>query len=166
MYFKIIKLLILLIFLIYSQFGTKFGTSSCLSGFPGGSEGKESACNEGDQSSIPGSGRSLEKMATHSSILACKIPRMEETGGLQSIGSQRVRHNWVTSLSLSVLSQQHPVQSRWTMKTHSGKLGTPQAFRLQRSFCYIIVSTNIHYINVHMLKSDSRQRLPSRKFWQ
>ena len=37
---------------------------------------------------------SLEKeMATHSSILAWRIPWTEEPGGLQSIGSQRVRHN-------------------------------------------------------------------------
>ena len=36
----------------------------------------------------------LEKgMATHSSILAWKIPWTEELGGLQSIGLQRVRHN-------------------------------------------------------------------------
>ena len=36
----------------------------------------------------------LEKeMATHSSILACKIPWTEEPGGLQSMGSQRVRHS-------------------------------------------------------------------------
>ena len=36
----------------------------------------------------------LEKgMATHSSILAWKIPRTEEPGGLQSIGSQRARHD-------------------------------------------------------------------------
>ena len=36
----------------------------------------------------------LEKaMATHSSILAWKIPRMEEPGGLQSTGSQRVGHD-------------------------------------------------------------------------
>ena len=36
----------------------------------------------------------LEKeMATHSSILAWKIPWMEEPGGLQSMGSQRVGHN-------------------------------------------------------------------------
>ena len=36
----------------------------------------------------------LEKeMATHSSILACEIPRTEEPDGLQSMGSQRVRHN-------------------------------------------------------------------------
>ena len=34
-----------------------------------------------------------EEMATHSSILAWKIPWTEEPGGLQSMGSQRVRHN-------------------------------------------------------------------------
>ena len=34
-----------------------------------------------------------EEMATHSSILACRIPWIEEPGGLQSMGSQRVRHN-------------------------------------------------------------------------
>ena len=33
-------------------------------------------------------------MATHSSILAWRIPRTEETGKLQSMGSQRVRHDW------------------------------------------------------------------------
>ena len=47
-----------------------------------------------DTSSIPGSGRSLEEgMATHSSILAWKIPWTEEPGGQQSIGSQRVGHD-------------------------------------------------------------------------
>ena len=47
------------------------------------SEGKESACNAGDPGSIPGSGRSLEKgMATYSSILAWRIPWMEESGEL------------------------------------------------------------------------------------
>ena len=46
----------------------------------------------------------LEKeMATHSSILAWRIPWMEEPGGLQSMGSQRVRHDWETSLSLLFL---------------------------------------------------------------
>ena len=44
----------------------------------------------------------LEKeMATHSSTLAWRIPWMEEPGGLQSTGSQRGGHEWVTSLSLS-----------------------------------------------------------------
>ena len=44
-------------------------------GFPGGSDSKESVCNVGDQGSIPGSGRSLEKeMAAHSNIFAWKNP--------------------------------------------------------------------------------------------
>ena len=45
----------------------------------------------------------LEKeMATHSSILAGKIPWTEEPGRLQSMGSQRVGHDGATSLSLSL----------------------------------------------------------------
>ena len=39
-------------------------------------------------------------MAPHSSTLAWKIPWTEEPGGLQSMGSLRVRHDWTTSLSL------------------------------------------------------------------
>ena len=45
-----------------------------------------------------GSGRSLEKeMATHSRILAWRIPWTEEPGGLESMGSQRVGHDWATN---------------------------------------------------------------------
>ena len=35
-----------------------------------------------------------EEMATHSSILAWRIPWTEEPGGLQSMGSQRLGHDW------------------------------------------------------------------------
>ena len=43
----------------------------------------------------------LEKeMTTHSNTLAWKIPWMEEPGRLQSMGLQRVRHDWATSFSL------------------------------------------------------------------
>ena len=43
----------------------------------------------------------LEKeMATHSSILTKRIPWTEEPGGLQFMGSQRVRHDWVTNTFL------------------------------------------------------------------
>ena len=45
----------------------------------------------GDLSSVPGREDPLEKeMATHSSILAWRIPWTEEPGGVQSMGSQRV----------------------------------------------------------------------------
>ena len=48
-----------------------------------------------------GAHRMPEKaMALHSSTLAWKIPWMEEPGGLQSMGSLRVGHDWATSLSL------------------------------------------------------------------
>ena len=54
-------------------------------GFPGGSDSKDSTCN---------AGYPLEKgMATHSTILALRIPWTEEPGGLQTMGSQGVRHD-------------------------------------------------------------------------
>ena len=50
----------------------------------------------------------LEKeMATHSSILAWEIPRAEEPGGLESVGSQRVRHNLVTKWNTQLSSCFH-----------------------------------------------------------
>ena len=65
--------------------------------FPGGSDGKEYACNAGDTGLIPGSEKSPGEGNGHPSILAWRIPCTEEPGRLQSIGSQRVRHNWVTN---------------------------------------------------------------------
>ena len=43
--------------------------------------------------SLGGEGHLEEEMATHSNILAWEIPWTEEPGGLQFIGSQRIRHN-------------------------------------------------------------------------
>ena len=58
-------------------------------GFPGSSISKESASSEGDPGSIPGLGRSFgEGAGNHSSVLAWIIPRTEESGGIQSMGSQ------------------------------------------------------------------------------
>ena len=63
-------------------------------GFPGSSDSKEFACNAGDRSSIPGLEDPLEKgKASHSSILAWRIPWTEKPGGLQSMGLQRAGHN-------------------------------------------------------------------------
>ena len=73
-------------------------------GFPGGSESKDSSCNVGDLALIPKLGRSLEEgMATHSSILAWRIQWVEEPGRLQSMGSQRVGHNWVTHTNSNLI---------------------------------------------------------------
>ena len=66
--------------------------------FPGGASVKEPACQCGRRESRVWSlGREdplKEGMAAHCSILAWRIPWTEEPGGLQSMGSQRVRHHW------------------------------------------------------------------------
>ena len=60
-------------------------------GFPHSSVGKASACNTGDLGSVSGSGVPLEKeMATHSSILAWRIPWMEEPGRLHFMRLQEL----------------------------------------------------------------------------
>ena len=73
-------------------------------GFPGGSALEKPPADARDMSLIPGLGRSLEKeMATHSSILARKIPWTEEHGGPQPIGHNRDGHD------LETKQQQQPV---------------------------------------------------------
>ena len=88
--------------------GTKCGRHSWRGKFKAGEKvegasqvvlvGKNPPANAGDvrdTGSIPGSGRSPGggNKATHSSILAWKIPRTEEPGRPQFLGSQRVRHD-------------------------------------------------------------------------
>ena len=66
-------------------------------GFPGGSAVKNLPANAGDKGAIPGSGRSPgDGNDTHSSILAWRIPCKEKSDRLQSMGSQRVRHDLAT----------------------------------------------------------------------
>ena len=75
------------------QFGSSSSSNTITEGFPGGASDKEPNCQyrrQKDESLILGSGRSPEEgMATHSSILAWRIPCTEEPGKLQSMGSQR-----------------------------------------------------------------------------
>ena len=54
---------------------------------------KPSAMQETQVPSLGGEDPLEKGMATHSSILAWRIPRTEEPGGLQSMGLQRVRHD-------------------------------------------------------------------------
>ena len=70
-------------------------------GFPGGSYSKESACNMGHLGSIPGLGKFPWMRAWQPTpvFLPGEFPWTEEPGGLQSMGLQRVRHDWVTKHS-------------------------------------------------------------------
>ena len=72
----------------------------------------------------------LEKeMATHSSTLAWRIPWTEEPGRLQSTGSQRVGHDWATSLQWLYNIQ---------LKTSRGVLFLPPSDAYIRSFLYLL----------------------------
>ena len=105
-------------------------------GFPRGSDGKESACNAGDPGLIPGAGGDHleEEMATHSSVLAWRIRWIEEPGGLQSIGSQRVSHDW------SNLARR-PI---WTANQSKYSLGCQDMLILSFSASLKIQSKMIH----------------------
>ena len=67
-------------------------------GFPGGSDGKESACNAGDPGSIPGWGNSPEDGNGYPLQYSCLENSVDrEACRLQSMGSQRAGHDWATN---------------------------------------------------------------------
>ena len=73
------------------------GFSPFLLDFPGDSDSKESACNAGDMGSIPGSGRSPGRGNGYPLQYSCLEKSMDRGAwGLQSVGLQRVGHNWAT----------------------------------------------------------------------
>ena len=74
-------------------------------GFPGGSVVSELPETQGPWArSLGREGPLLKGMATHSRILTWRIPRREEPGGLQPMGSQRVWYDWATEQQQSVSS--------------------------------------------------------------
>ena len=77
-----------------------------------------------------------KKMATHSSILAWRIPWTEEPGGLQSTGSQRVGHDWATSLSLRIST-----------------FNIPNLLFVFLSFC-LLVEKNLNSQKIHVFTSS------------
>ena len=67
--------------------------TSVFLGFPGGSDGKESACSAGELGSIPGQEDPLRRAWQPTPVfLAGESLWTEEPGGLQSMGLQRVGH--------------------------------------------------------------------------
>ena len=78
----------------FGRVGWESGINIYILLFPGGSAVNNLPANAGHVGSIPGLGRAPgEGNDNHSSILAWRIPRTEEPGGLQSMGSQRAGHN-------------------------------------------------------------------------
>ena len=77
----------------------------CEQGFPGGSDSKESVCSAGNLGLIPGSARSSGEGNGGPLQYSCQsIPWTEEPGGLRSMRSPRVRHDWATNTHLLMLA--------------------------------------------------------------
>ena len=98
----------------------------------------------------------LEKeMATHSSTVAWKIPWTEEPSRLQSMGSQRVRHDWATSLSfiLPVSETSQLLKSLDTMSWEGRSIV---------SVAFLPLMQNLHAITGEINKSKPRDFLPSK----
>ena len=143
-----------------------------LQGFPGGSEVKASAAMRETWVQSLGREDLLEKeMATHSSVLAWRIPWMEEPGGLQSMGSQRVGHDWATSLTHSAKEEASPTNTncleseKIKTKTQPSKPRMtgkgPRAIFWGRSGCFTSWQGSGHlgYIGIVKVKSLCRVRL-------
>ena len=94
--------------------------------FPGGSVGKESACNAGNLGSIPGLGRSPgEGKATHSSILAWRIPWTEEPGMAPPWGSKKLDMTEWLALSNGSVQFSSVAQSCPTLRPHESQHARP-----------------------------------------
>ena len=95
----------------------------------------------------------LEKeMETHSSIPAWKIPWTEETGERQFMRSQRVRHDWATSLSLSL--SKHNI--RWVL-TDDCTRGTTTRSKIQNTSNGLLLSTYLPCPGSHWSVSITAQ---------
>ena len=76
----------------------------------------------------------LEVMAIHSSILAWRIPWTEEPSGVQSIGSQRVGHDWRNRASMHIYTHIHTCIYTYYMYTH----------------IYVYTHTSYMYMHTHI----------------
>ena len=96
---------------------------------------------------------SHKAMAPHSSTLAWKIPWMEEPGGLQSMGSLRVRHDWATSLSLSCTGEGNgnPLQCSCLENPRDGGAWWAAVYVVAQSWTWLKrLSSSIH-IHIYSL---------------
>ena len=102
----------------------------------------------------------MKEMAAHSTILVWRIPWKEEPGRLQSTGSQRVRHDWATSLSLSTQTKKELRENSrmafvayslcFTVRNYFCGLQSYLKFRLNRNNTFSWASSFSHVCVIHM----------------
>ena len=120
--------------------------------FPSGSDGKEFVCDTGDPGLIPGSERSPgEGNDNHSSILAWKIPWTELPGGLQSMGLQRVRHDWVTD-TLQALGPGHLCQGDMILPPQYWTGWSWMEQQLDHMFAFLCIYASAHICSFTLRK--------------
>ena len=102
----------------------------------------------------------MKEMAAQSTILVWRIPWKEEPGRLQSTGSQRVRHDWATSLSLSTQTKKELRENSrmafvayslcFTVRNYFCGLQSYFKFRLNRNNTFSWASSFSHVCVIHM----------------
>ena len=103
----------------------------------------------GDLGSIPGSGRSPgEGSGNPLQYSAWEIPWMEEPSRLQSMGLQRVKHNWATSLTLATFITSHlsilyQYTKSWNLKVVIGSMTNLDSILKNRD---ITLPTKVHLV--------------------
>ena len=101
----------------------------------------------------------LEKeMATHSGILAWRIPCTEEPGGLQSMGSRKIGHDWVINTFTFICSLKQ-LTSRFVVVqslSHVWFFATPWTAACQASLSFIISWTLLKLIYIESVMLSNR----------
>ena len=95
-------------------------------------------------------------MAPHSSTLAWKIPWTEEPGGLQSMGSRGVGHDWVTSLSLFTFMH-------WRRKWQPTPVFLPISQIILKSLCTLNTYNFVNCISIKLEKNIKEKFKKSQK---
>ena len=111
---------------------------------------QETACNPGDPQSLGQEDPIEKEMATHSSIVAWEIPRTKKPSRLQSMGSQRVRHNLPIKPpppSSVWLSRYLPIKGSW-------------GFELNELYKHFITSYHIVKLVILINKPDLLSGIP------
>ena len=108
----------------------KFMKCTIFLGFPGGSVIRNlHAMQETQVRSLGWEDPLAKGMATHTSILDWRIPWTEEPGGLQSMGSQKVRHDWVINTFTSLSKVKMPEKSQVCNKCSVNALPTEKGLK-------------------------------------
>ena len=118
-------------------------------GSPGGSDSKQSACSAGNPGLIPGSGRSHGEGNGNPLQYSClENSCTEEPGGLQSMGSERVGHDWGTNSGISEAEKEK--NCSWSLRHCDGRYfrGFRQKKTSRYSDSFLVLGTSTKILQV------------------